>query len=48
MVKRGNEERCVSLGRLSGGGSNRGGVLRVPFGALVFLNEAGIGLHECL
>jgi hypothetical protein len=48
LVERGNEERCVSLGRLIGGESNRSGVLRVPFCAFVVLNEAGVGLDECL
>jgi hypothetical protein len=53
MVKRGNEERCGGLGRLNVGGSNRGvnegeGILRLPFCVIVVLNEAGVGLDECL
>ena len=53
MVKRGNEERCEGLRRLNVGGSSRGGndgdgILRSPFYAFVVLNEAGVGLDECL
>ena len=36
------------LGHLSGGGgSSRGVVLRLLFSALVIVNEACVGLHEC-
>ena len=53
MVKRGNEERGGDLGHLIRGGSGwsadfDSGVLRAPFCAFVVLNEADMGLDECL
>jgi hypothetical protein len=43
-----NQERCVGLGHLSGGGGrSRGVVLRLLFSAFVIVNEACMGLHEC-
>jgi hypothetical protein len=48
LVEGGNEERCGGLGHLiGGGGRSRGVVLRLLFSALVIVNEACMGLHEC-
>jgi hypothetical protein len=53
LVKRRNEERSGDLGHLICGGSSwgadfDGGILQTPFCAFVVLNEAGVGLDECL
>jgi hypothetical protein len=48
LVEGGNEERCGGPGHLiGGGGRTRGVVLRMLFSALVVVNEACMGLHEC-
>jgi hypothetical protein len=51
-VERGNEERGGCLGHLTRAWSSRGldevGILRAPFYAFVVLDEAGVGLNECL
>ena len=48
LVKRGNEERRVDLGPLIDDGGGLCGPLRLPFDTLVLLNEACVGLDECL